>query len=111
MKWNDGLAASLRLCNAFVWGLRALQFSHKHTSAMELDSQLATALPEDARGDVDREAYRRITSEDLAAKLDDKTVLVIDCRGREFKGGHIPGCENMRAAAVLEQPEAVVDLC
>lgn len=55
--------------------------------------------------------YQRISPDDLASKLANKSVQVIDVRGRDFKGGHIPGCVNMRTSSILECPGAVIDIC
>ena len=34
----------------------------------------------------------------------DKNVQVIDLRGQDFKGGHVPGCIHRRTHSVIESP-------
>lgn len=77
----------------------------KQTSHYEL------AQLEDDVAELDAEAYCRITPEDLATELENESVQVIDVRSRDFKGGHIPGCQNMLTSSVLEEPGSVIDLC
>ena len=37
---------------------------------------------------------------------------VVDVRGRDFKGGHIPNAtRNMRATTVVEKPKRLLEIC
>jgi len=76
----------------------------KQTSHTEL------AQPEDL-SEMDGEVFTRVPPEELAFKIACGHVQVIDVRGRDFKGGHIPGCANMRTSSILDNPASVLDMC
>merc|ERR1719464_884284 len=45
---------------------------------------------------------------DLLKRLKDKTVLVIDVRGDDYEGGHIPGCRNIPCGQFKPKVDALV---
>lgn len=76
----------------------------KQTSHTEL------AQPEDL-SELDGEVFTRIPPDELAVKLATGSVQVIDVRGRDFKGGHIPDCAHVRTSSILENPASVLEIC
>jgi hypothetical protein len=52
-----------------------------------------------------------MSHEEVAQRIGDKTLLVVDVRGRDFKGGNIPNVKHMRTSSVVDEPGDLLDLC
>merc|ERR1712046_536060 len=53
--------------------------------------------------------FSMLTIEQLVPILFDQDVLVIDVRGLDFEGGHIPRAQNLRVTQISSRPQALID--
>jgi Cdc25 family phosphatase len=53
--------------------------------------------------------YTTLTAQELAEVYQNEGVEVVDVRGTDFQGGHIPGCQHIKASEIREEPELFLD--